>query len=163
MGYWPAKNIWGNRAGFSHSRLSNVSYIIGLLRNLKDATPDEQERQIKLINDLLDSEAQLRSKRELIDEFIAGQFKNLPPDADVGAEFGQYWAVKKQQAKVALAQEENLNEEGLENVIGDYIFTEKFHSVTTWSRLWMNARNSKNERRLPLASLRKLRALWRHF
>ena len=103
----------------------NVSYIIGLLRNLKDATPDEQERQIKLINDLLDSETQLRSKRELIDEFIAGQFKNLPPDADVGAEFGQYWAVKKQQAKVALAQEENLNEEGLEKVIGDYIFTEK--------------------------------------
>ena len=33
--------------------------------------------------------------------------------------------MKKQQAKVALAQEENLNEEGLEKVIGDYIFTEK--------------------------------------
>lgn len=103
----------------------NVTYIIGLLRNLQNATPEDREKQAKLISDLLDSEAQLRSKKELIEEFIAGQFSNLPEDADVGVEFEQYWAIKKQQAKAILAQEENLNEEGLEKVIGDYIFTEK--------------------------------------
>ncbi len=103
----------------------NVSYIIGLLRNLKDATPDEQERQIKLINDLLDSETQLRSKRELIDEFIAGQFKDLPADADIGVAFDNYWVEKKLAAQKKLSEEEHLDPAGLEKILADYLFTEK--------------------------------------
>lgn len=103
----------------------NVSYIIGLLRNLKNASPDEQERQIKLINDLLDSETQLRSKKELIEEFIAGQFLELDDDADVSVAFDKYWAEKKLEAQKALSQEENLDPSGLEKIIGDFLFTEK--------------------------------------
>ncbi|MDB9741388.1 type I restriction endonuclease subunit R [Akkermansiaceae bacterium] len=103
----------------------NVSYIIGLLRNLKNATPDEQERQRKMINDLLDSETQLRSKRELIDEFIAGEFAQLDANEDVQVAFENYWAIKKREYQETLCKEENLDPAGLEKILGDYLFTDK--------------------------------------
>jgi len=103
----------------------NVSYIIGLLRNLKSQNPQEQEKQIKLINDLLDSETQLRSKRELIEEFIAGQLQELSSDDDIAVVFAEYWAVKKQQTLNELSQSEHLDILGLEKVLGDYLFTQK--------------------------------------
>jgi len=103
----------------------NVSYIIGLLRNLKSQNPQEQEKQIKLINDLLDSETQLRSKRELIEEFIAGQLQELSSDDDIAVVFAEYWAEKKQQTLNELSQSEHLDILGLEKVLGDYLFTQK--------------------------------------
>ena len=78
-----------------------------------------------LINDLLDSEIQLRSKRDLIDEFIAGQFNNLDPDADVSEAFDSYWSEKKKLAQRVISEEEHLNPAGLEEVLGIYLFTQK--------------------------------------
>ena len=103
----------------------NVSYIIGLLRNVQGGTEEEKAKQIKLINDLLDSETQLRSKRDLIDEFIAGQFNDLAPDADVSLAFDNYWAEKKKLAQSKISEEEHLDPEGLEKILGDYLFTQK--------------------------------------
>ena len=103
----------------------NVSYIITLLQNLKGKTPAEQEKARKNIMDVLDTEAQLRSKKELIERFIAEHFANLPAAADVGAEFDSYWAEEKRRAIESLSVEEGVNQEGLEQVIGAYLFTEK--------------------------------------
>ncbi len=103
----------------------NVSYIIGLLRNVQGGTEEEKEKQIKLINDLLDSETQLRSKRDLIDEFIAGEFSQLDANADIQEAFEDYWAVKKREYQANLCKEENLDPAGLEKLLGDYLFTEK--------------------------------------
>lgn len=103
----------------------NVSYIITLLQNLKGKTPAEQEKARKNIMDVLDTEAQLRSKKELIERFIAEHFANLPAAADVGAEFDSYWAEEKRRAIESLSVEEGINQEGLEQVIGAYLFTEK--------------------------------------
>ncbi|WP_340263551.1 type I restriction endonuclease subunit R [Sulfitobacter pontiacus] len=103
----------------------NVSYIITLLQNLKGKTPAEQEKARKNIMDVLDTEAQLRSKKELIERFIAEHFANLPAAADVGAEFDSYWAEEKRRAIESLSAEEGIKQEGLEQVIGAYLFTEK--------------------------------------
>ncbi|MFM7431847.1 MAG: type I restriction endonuclease subunit R, EcoR124 family, partial [Flammeovirgaceae bacterium] len=58
-----------------HRDIINVAYIIKLLAKLKQAKKSEAEKQRKAIMDLLGSEVQLRSKRELIEKFID---ENLP-------------------------------------------------------------------------------------
>ncbi|MCK0138929.1 type I restriction endonuclease subunit R [Aliiroseovarius sp. F47248L] len=103
----------------------NVSYIIALLQNMRDSKPEDQAKQRKAIMDILDTEAQLRSKKELIARFIAELFPNIPAEADVGDEFETYWAEQKRQAIRQLSEDEGLDAEGLERVIGNYLFTEK--------------------------------------
>jgi type I restriction enzyme, R subunit len=103
----------------------NVSYIITLLKNMRDSTPEDQAKQRKAIMDILDTETQLRSKKELIARFIADHFPNIPASANVGDEFETYWTEQKRKAVKQLSAEEGLDTEGLEKVIGDYLFTEK--------------------------------------
>jgi len=103
----------------------NVSYIIALLQNMKDATPDEQKKQRKNLMDILDTDAQLRSKKELIERFIAEHFPDIPKGGDIGGEFESYWDKERQKALEVMSAEEGLDPEGLQKVIGDYLFTEK--------------------------------------
>ena len=52
----------------------NVSYILTLLRNMQSAKPADREKQRKAILSILETETQLRSKKELIERFIAEHF-----------------------------------------------------------------------------------------
>jgi type I restriction enzyme R subunit len=103
----------------------NVSYIISLLQNLQDATPEEREKQHKTILGILDTETQLRSKKELIEQFIENHFPDIPKGGDIGEEFESYWNAEKLKAIKELSETEGLDLDGLEKVIGDYLFTEK--------------------------------------
>ena len=103
----------------------NVSYIINLLRDMRSKKPEEQAKTRKSIMDMLDTEVQLRSKKELIERFISQHFPNVPASADIGEEFDSYWEARKQEAIVNLSKDEGLRQEGLEKVIGAYLFTEK--------------------------------------
>ncbi len=103
----------------------NVSYIIGLLKNLQDATPEEREKKQKALLNILDTEAQLRSKKELIERFIANHFPDIPKGGDIGEEFESYWSDEKKKAIEELSATEGLALEGLQKVIGDYLFTDK--------------------------------------
>ena len=103
----------------------NVSYIIALLRNMQDASPTEQEKQRKVILGMLESDIQLRSKKALIERFIAEHFPAIPKGDDVGEVFEHYWNDEKHKAVQALSEAEGLDMEGLQKVIGNYLFTEK--------------------------------------
>ena len=103
----------------------NVSYIINLLRDMQSRPPKDQAKARKTIMDVLDTEAQLRSKKELIERFIAEHFANLSPSGDVGEEFDAYWEAEKQKALEAMSVEEGLKREGLDQVVASYLFTEK--------------------------------------
>jgi type I restriction enzyme, R subunit len=103
----------------------NVSYIISLLANLQNTKPEDQEKQHKIILAILDTEVQLRSKKDLIEKFIANNFPEIPKGGDIGQEFETYWGEQKQKAIEELSQAEGLDLEGLQKVIGDYLFTEK--------------------------------------
>ena len=103
----------------------NVSYIIALLRNMQSAKPAEQERQRKAILGMLETDIQLRSKKVLIERFIAEHFPEIPKGTDVGEVFDAYWTDEKQKAVQALSETEGLDMEGLQGVIGNYLFTEK--------------------------------------
>jgi len=74
---------------------------------------------------VLDTEAQLRSKKELIEQFIELHFARLTPSQDLGEEFDSYWATQKQAALDALSEDEGLDREALDKVLANYLFTEK--------------------------------------
>jgi type I restriction enzyme, R subunit len=103
----------------------NVSYIISLLKNLQNTKPAEQEKQRKIIMNILDTETQLRSKKELIEQFIITNFPKIPKGGDIGQEFESYWSEQKQKAIEELSKTEGLDLDGLQKVIGNYLFTEK--------------------------------------
>lgn len=103
----------------------NVAYILTLLAKLHESKPTEQEKQKKAISDMLASETQLRSKKELIEKFIE---ENLPFVRDsefLESDFENFWNTEKKKAVIQLAQEENLEYQKLVDVISNYLFTEK--------------------------------------
>ncbi|WP_430972513.1 type I restriction endonuclease subunit R [Sunxiuqinia rutila] len=103
----------------------NVAYILNLLGNLKDATPEEHEKRKKAIIDLVAGDTQLRSKRELIEKFINENLPRIDDSDDIPEAFSNFWDEERMKAIQALSSEENLDMEKLEKVIGDYLFTEK--------------------------------------
>lgn len=110
----------------------NVSYILSLLANLKDANlkGDKLEQKKKEIRDILSSDAKLRSKRELIEKFIE---ENLPfiSDGDtVNEAFEEYWDKEKNLAFEKIAKEESLNKEKFQDSINDFLFTSKTPKIS---------------------------------
>ena len=103
----------------------NVAYILRLLANLKNATPEEQEKQRKAIVEIIAGDTNLRSKKELIEKFIQENLPFIEDSEDIPDEFLAFWDKEKQLAFEQLGKEENLDILKLERVIGDYIFTEK--------------------------------------
>jgi len=101
----------------------NVSYIIALLQKMKDAAPEEREAHHRTILNLLDTEKRLRSKKALIERFIAEHFPDIPKDGDIGAAFEIYWSEEKEKAVKELCDSEALDPDGLRKVIDGYLFT----------------------------------------
>lgn len=103
----------------------NVTYILKLLAALKDTTKADKERKQKEIVDLLTGEANLRSKRKLIEKFI---LENLPiiEDTDtIPEEFDKYWNEEQQKAFNQLVQEEKLSADKTHKLIESYLFAER--------------------------------------
>lgn len=101
----------------------NVRYIIELLASMKDKSASEQEKTRKTITSILDSEAQLRSKKELIEQFI-NKYVNLKGDINLHDEWENYKEQEAQKAISALCQNEKLDQEKLQQLISDYQFTQ---------------------------------------
>ncbi|RZJ43381.1 MAG: hypothetical protein EOO19_13050 [Chryseobacterium sp.] len=103
----------------------NVSYILKLLAKLKDATPAEQEKQKKALIEIIAGDAELRSKRELIEKFVQENLPNVNDSDQVPEAFDLYWNEERKLALKKLSEEENLETDKLEDIIGKYIYTEK--------------------------------------
>ena len=103
----------------------NVAYILKLLAKLKDATEEEQEQQKKAILEMMTGDAQMRSKRELIERFIQENIPVIEDSDNIPEEFENYWSKERLLALEKLSKEENLDSEKLQAVIGNYLFTEK--------------------------------------
>lgn len=103
----------------------NVAYILQLLAKFHEANKEEKERINRQISELLAGDVQLRSKRELILEFID---QNLPDTSDqetITDEFKGFWNRKQKEAFETLCREENISQEKVSRIIGEYLFTER--------------------------------------
>lgn len=104
----------------------NVAYILTLLAKLAETKkPKEQEQQRKTIADILTSDTQLRSKKELIEKFIVENMPLINDSELISDEFENYWTAEKKKAVVNLSKEENLDFKKLVDTISNYLFTEK--------------------------------------
>jgi type I restriction enzyme, R subunit len=103
----------------------NVYYILRLLANYKGAGKEEKERIKKTIANLLANEIELRSKRELIEEFINENLPVIGNADDIPNEFEEFWSVKQKEAFEKLCRDEKIPPEKVSEIIEQYIFNQK--------------------------------------
>jgi type I restriction enzyme R subunit len=110
-----------------HSDEINVSYIIELLIRLKlDKNTKETSTQIeKEISTILSNEVQLRSKRELIERFIAEHISVVADSDDIPQEFEKFWNAEQLKAFNQLITVEKLSPLKTEKLIENYLFAER--------------------------------------
>jgi len=101
----------------------NVAYIMRLLAQLKEAKPKDQAKQKKQIIDLISGESELRSKRVLIEKFIQNNLPKINDSEAIEDEFKTYWQEETKKALQALSSEEALQQNKVEDIINDYLFT----------------------------------------
>ena len=105
----------------------NVSYILTLLANLKNSNlkGEKLEQKKKEIREILSGDAQLRSKKELIEKFIDENLPNIPDGDSVSDEFDNFWSKERTDAFEKIAEEEFLNKEKFQETIDSFLFTSK--------------------------------------
>lgn len=104
----------------------NVAYILQLLRDLhEEESPEAKERKRQVIENLINSDVALLSKKELIDKFMKSHLDGIPAHADVQEEFEYFWEREKRQALEQLASEEDLNQDKLEILVQRYELSEE--------------------------------------
>ncbi len=110
----------------------NVAYILRLLAQVKEAEDsddpeqrDNAERLRKNIMDLLGSELQLRSKRDLIEQFIEQNMPKISRAEDVEEAFEGYWTEERQKALSSLCEAEGMDSVAVEKIVSDYHFSKK--------------------------------------
>lgn len=103
----------------------NVTYIMNLIVKLQAAPSTEKEKQEKMIQDLLNSDLKLRSKKELIEKFIQKQLPLITDADQILEEFDQFVYIERQNALKEMSKDEQLDPSKLEKVIGEYLFSDK--------------------------------------
>ncbi len=102
----------------------NVSYILKLLARYKELKESDKEAFRDNIINILSSNPQLRSKRELIEKFINENLANI----DVGnieEEFEKFWDDERVKEFDKICKEENLIKDEVKNVIDTYLYDER--------------------------------------
>ena len=110
----------------------NVAYILALLselyrleKSLDEKQREEGKKKRKTVLDLLNTETQLRSKRELIEQFIESYMPNVSSEEDISKVFSEYWTEEKQKAAKEICFNEGLDEKAFEKMVSEYIYSGK--------------------------------------
>jgi len=110
----------------------NVAYILGLLAKLKEAEQSDEaaehgsyESRKQAILDMLGTEVQLRSKRELIEKFISDYLPGVKSAGDVEAGFDTFWSEEREKSLIELCKQEGLKRADVEEMIAAYHFTQR--------------------------------------
>lgn len=101
----------------------NVTYILKLLAKLKGAKDEEKTRQRKSISDIISGDPKLRSKKELIDEFIDENLVHVTDGDDIPEAFLAFIAQKQSTALLELCASEKLDPEKFSALLENHLFT----------------------------------------
>lgn len=101
----------------------NVTYILNLLKQLVKLDAGVFEKKRKQISDILSGDINLRSKRELIEEFIDSNLLHLESSDDIEEVFETYWDKKKTNAFDSMCEEENLDRDKIQAIIEEHLFS----------------------------------------
>lgn len=103
----------------------NVSYIIQLLIKLKSGTQEDTTKAEQEILNLLNTEATLRSKRELIEKFISENLPTISDSENIIPAFELFWDEEQEKEFQKIVSEENLSAHKTEKLIEGYLFAER--------------------------------------
>lgn len=101
----------------------NVDYILKLLQALAGKDSDDLAKRKKEISNILNSTPELRSKRELIEKFIAENMPNIQDSHDVPAQFDKFWSAEQTKAFNELCANEELDNRKVDALIDNYLYT----------------------------------------
>lgn len=103
----------------------NVAYILQLLIKMKSQKKKDTSKAEQEIFNLLSTETNLRSKRELIEQFIQENLPHITDTDEIVPAFERFWSEEQQKAFHRLVEEENLSYDRTEKLIEDYLFAER--------------------------------------
>ncbi len=104
----------------------NFDYIIQLIAGLKSYSSDKaREKKTDEILKVFDRDVQLRKKKDLVQKFIEENLPKIELQANVEEEFNKFWENEKSQRLKKLAEEENISEEKIKELVGGYLYTQK--------------------------------------
>lgn len=104
----------------------NFDYIIQLIAGLKNVMSDSaRKKKTEDILRLFDRDAQLRKKKDLIRQFIEENLPKVAESDDVEKAFSDFWASARSESLKAIAESENIPVEKFEQLIGEYLYTQK--------------------------------------
>jgi len=112
-----------------HRDVVNVAYILNLLSLLVDAKGKSFESKKKQISDMLSGDINLRSKKELIEQFIEENLVDIENSEDVAEKFDSYWGEQKLKAFNDLCDEENLDKKQIEAIVEEHLFANQVPAI----------------------------------
>lgn len=107
-----------------HKDEINVAYILKLLAKYQDTKEEDKPKKKKEIIDIINGQVELRSKKELIENFIDEHLVGVNPE-DISEAFENYWNVEKEKEFNEFCEEEKLNKEQIQKVIDTYLYDGK--------------------------------------
>ena len=101
----------------------NVDYILKLLARIVDADDEQKARISKNIFDVMGTDPELRSKRELIQKFIDSTIPDIKAPEKVENAFKVFWEQEKLEAFKQMCKDEGIKPEKMQQLINDYLYT----------------------------------------
>ncbi|MEK9153111.1 MAG: type I restriction endonuclease subunit R, partial [Patescibacteria group bacterium] len=104
----------------------NFDYIIQLIAGLKNISSTAvRKKKTEEILRLFDRDVQLRKKKDLIKKFIEENLPKIGKADDVEEAFAEFWASERAKSLKDIAEAENIPVEKFEQLIGEYLYTQK--------------------------------------
>lgn len=104
----------------------NFDYIIQLIAGLKNISSDVvRKKKTEDILRLFDRDVQLRKKKDLIKKFIEENLPKIGKEGDVEKAFGEFWDSERADVLKNIAIAENIPVEKIEQLIGEYLYTDR--------------------------------------
>ncbi len=107
-----------------HKDEINVAYILRLLAKYRESDTAKYAEHRKNIINIVAGQEHLRSKRELIEEFIDSHLMGIAVD-DIDDEFEKFWEEQKVGEFGILCEEEGLHEEEVRAVVETYLYDQR--------------------------------------
>ncbi|MBT6819134.1 MAG: type I restriction endonuclease subunit R [Candidatus Magasanikbacteria bacterium] len=104
----------------------NFDYIIMLIAGLKNISSDAvREKKTEDILRIFDRDVKLRKKKDLIRKFIEENLPKIEKADDVEEVFKKFWDSERSENLKSIAEEENIEIEKMESLIGGYLYTQR--------------------------------------
>ncbi len=107
-----------------HKDEINVAYILRLLAQYRESDTVKHAEYKKSIINIIAGQEQLRSKRELIEEFIDSHLMGIAVD-DIDDEFERFWEEQKVGEFGTMCKDEDLVESEVKAVVETYLYDQR--------------------------------------